>query len=201
MLNGLPWKQTEIILSFLRLHPSTAFWTLLFHYLPTKVHLFKAVNHKGKQSWIFTGRTDAQAPMLWPLMQRTDSLERTLLLGKIEGGRSRGHRRWAGLMASSTQWTWVWTSSGRWWRAGKPGMLQSLGVTVRHDWVTEQQQQGCNSKGLRKTEQCPRLSRSAQGKNKLRAGGWVILSKSGIQTLLVKEWLQLMDDEEFHWNE
>ena len=29
ILNGLPWKQTEIILSFLRLHPSTAFWTLL----------------------------------------------------------------------------------------------------------------------------------------------------------------------------
>ena len=29
ILNGLPWKQTEIILSFLRLHPSTAFWTLV----------------------------------------------------------------------------------------------------------------------------------------------------------------------------
>ena len=29
ILNGLPWKRTEIILSFLRLHPSTAFWTLL----------------------------------------------------------------------------------------------------------------------------------------------------------------------------
>ena len=105
------------------------FGLFCFITLPTKVHLFKAVNHKGKQSWIFTGRTDAQAPMLWPLMQRTDSLERTLLLGKIEGRRSRGHRRWAGLMASPTQWTWVWTSSGRWWRAGKPGMLQSLGVT------------------------------------------------------------------------
>jgi len=31
MLNGLPWKRTEIILSFLRLHPSTAFWTLVDH--------------------------------------------------------------------------------------------------------------------------------------------------------------------------
>ena len=31
ILNGLPWKQTEIILSFLRLHPSTAFWTLVDH--------------------------------------------------------------------------------------------------------------------------------------------------------------------------
>ena len=31
VLNGLPWKQTEIILLFLRLHPSTAFWTLVDH--------------------------------------------------------------------------------------------------------------------------------------------------------------------------
>jgi len=30
------------------------------------------------------------------------------------------------IMASLTQWTWVWTSSGRWWRTGKPGMLQSI---------------------------------------------------------------------------
>ena len=38
ILNGLPWKQTDIILSFLRLHPSTAFWTLLtasWEYLQT----------------------------------------------------------------------------------------------------------------------------------------------------------------------
>ena len=79
-------------------------------------------------------------------------------------------------------------------------MLQSMGHRGGHNCVTEQQQQGCNYKGLKKTEKCPRLSRSAQGKNKLRSEGWVILSKSGIQTLLVKEWLQLMDNEEFHWN-
>ena len=41
-------------------------------------------------------------------------------------------------MASLTQWTWVWASSGRWWRTGKPGMLKSMGSQrVRHDWVTE----------------------------------------------------------------
>ena len=48
MLKGLPWKQTEIILSFLRLHPSTAFWTLVDYegnsisskgFLPTVVDL------------------------------------------------------------------------------------------------------------------------------------------------------------------
>ena len=35
ILNGLPWKQTEIILLFLRLHPSTVFWTLLLTLMAT----------------------------------------------------------------------------------------------------------------------------------------------------------------------
>ena len=39
------------------------------------------------------------------LMQRTDSLEKTLMLGKIEGGRSRGRQRMRFWMASLTQWT------------------------------------------------------------------------------------------------
>ena len=46
---------------------------------------------------MFIGRTDVEAetPILWPLMQRSDSLERTLMLGKTEGGRRGGHRmRW-----------------------------------------------------------------------------------------------------------
>ena len=55
----------------------------------------KPVHPKGNQSWIFIGRTDAEveAPILWPLMQRTDSLEKTLMLGKIEGVRRRGQQR------------------------------------------------------------------------------------------------------------
>ena len=53
------------------------------------------VHPKGDQSWVFTGGTDAEAetPILWPLMQRTDSLEKTLILGKIEGRRRRGQQR------------------------------------------------------------------------------------------------------------
>jgi len=51
--------------------------------------------HPKDQSWIFIGRTDAEAetPILWPLMERTDSLEKTLMLGKIEGRRRRGWQR------------------------------------------------------------------------------------------------------------
>ena len=41
-------------------------------------------------------------------------------------------------MASSTRWTWVWVSFGSWWWAGKPGVLQSMGLQrVGCDWVTE----------------------------------------------------------------
>ena len=72
------------------------------------------------------------------LMGRTDSLEKTLMLGKIEG-RRRDNRGWDGWMASLTRWTWVWANSGSWWWVGKPGVLQSMGSqTVGHDWMTEQ---------------------------------------------------------------
>ena len=73
------------------------------------------------------------------LMRRTDSFEKTLMLGKIEGGRRRGgDRRWDGWMPSPIQWTWVWASSGNWWWTGKPGVLQSMGSQrVGHDWATE----------------------------------------------------------------
>ena len=68
------------------------------------------------------------------LMQGTDSLEKTLMLGKIEGRRRRGRDGW---MASPTQWTWVWISSRSWW-IGKPGMLQFMEFQrVGHNWVTE----------------------------------------------------------------
>ena len=47
------------------------------------------------------------------LMQRTDSLEKTLMLGKIEGGRRRGQQRMRWLDGiTPTQWTWVWVSPG-----------------------------------------------------------------------------------------
>ena len=69
------------------------------------------------------------------LMPRADSLEKTLVLGKIEG-RRRGDRGWDCRMASLTQWTWVHANSRRQWRTGKPGVLRSMGSQrIRHDWV------------------------------------------------------------------
>ena len=74
------------------------FWTVVLEKTlesPLDCKEIKPVNPKGNQSWIFIGRTDAEAkaPILWPLMRRTDSFEKTLMLGKIEGRRRRGWRR------------------------------------------------------------------------------------------------------------
>ena len=70
------------------------------------------------------------------LMWRTDSFEKTLMLGKIEG-REGDNRGWDGWMASLTQLTWVWGNSGNWWWTVRPGMLQSMGSqsqTRLRDW-------------------------------------------------------------------
>ena len=73
------------------------------------------------------------------LMWRAGSLEKTLMLRKIEG---RRRRRWQirdGWMASSPQWTWVWANSRRLCRTGKPGLLQCMDLqswTKLSDWTT-----------------------------------------------------------------
>ena len=72
------------------------------------------------------------------MMGRSDSFEKTLMLGKTEGGRRRRRQRMRWLMASLTRWAWVWASSRSWWWTRRPGVLQSMGSQrVRHDWATE----------------------------------------------------------------
>ena len=63
--------------------------------IPLDYKEIQPVHPKGHQSWIFFGRTDVEAetPILWHLLQRTDSFEKTLMLGKIEGRRRRGRHR------------------------------------------------------------------------------------------------------------
>ena len=102
----------------------------------------KSVNPKGNQPWIFIGKTDAEAeaPVLWSLMWRAHSFEKTLMLGKIEGRRRGDNSKWDSWMASPTQWTWVWANSGRWWRTGKPGVMQFMGSQrIGNDLMPEQQ--------------------------------------------------------------
>ena len=87
-------------------------------------------------------RTDVEAPILWPSVAKSWQIRKDPDARKDwrqeEKGTTRG---WDGWMESPTQWTWVWASSGRWWRTGKPGVLQSMGFQrVGHNWVAEQQQ-------------------------------------------------------------
>ena len=71
------------------------------------------------------------------LMWRADSFEKTLMLGKTEGRRRKGWQRMRCSIASLTQWTWTWANSRRYWGAGRPGVLQSMGLQrVGHDWAT-----------------------------------------------------------------
>ena len=73
------------------------------------------------------------------LMRRTDSFEKTLMLGKIEGGRRGDDRGWDGWMVLPTRQALVWVGSENWWWTGSPGMLQCMGSQrIRHDWVTEE---------------------------------------------------------------
>ena len=54
---------------------------------------------------------------------------------RLKVGGEGDDRGWDGWMASPTQWTRVWASSGRRWWTGNPGMLQSMGSQrVAHDW-------------------------------------------------------------------
>ena len=72
------------------------------------------------------------------LMQRTDSLEKTLMLGKTEGGRRRGWQRMRFVDGITDSMDMSLSNSGSWWWTGKLGVLQPKGSErVGHDWVTE----------------------------------------------------------------
>ena len=90
------------------------------------------VHPKGNQSWIFIGRTDAEAetPILGHLMWRTDSF-----IWKDHDAGKDWRMRW--LEVSPTQRTWVWANSGSWRWTGRPGKLQSMGcnITERLNWT------------------------------------------------------------------
>ena len=91
----------------------------------------KPVNLKGDQPWIFTGRTDAEAPAFWP----SDAHKR--LIGKVpDAGKDQGQKekRASEDEMAGWQWTWTCTNSRRWWGTGRPGLLQSM--TRLGKWTT-----------------------------------------------------------------
>ena len=109
------------------------FWTVVLEKTlesPLDCRKIKPVNPKGNESWISISRTDAEAdtPIFGHLMHRAfiKKKKNTSFWERLKAGEgdNRGQDCW---MASPIQWTWVWASSGEWWRTGMPGVLQSWG--------------------------------------------------------------------------
>ena len=100
---------------------------------------------KENQSRIFIARTyaEAEAPILLATWCKEPMhWKRPWCWERLKTGGEGDDRGQDGWMASLTRWTWVWTSSRKRWRTGRPGVLQSTGLQrVRHDWATEQQLQ------------------------------------------------------------
>ena len=102
----------------------------------------KPVHSKGNQSWIFIGRTDAEAeaPILWPPDVKNWLIGKLThwCWEKLKTGGEGDDRGGDGWMLSLTRWTWVLASSRSWWWTGKPGVPQSVGLQrVGHNWVSE----------------------------------------------------------------
>ena len=120
------------------------FWTVVLEKTlesPLDCKKIQLVHSKGDQSWVFIGRTDVEAetPILWPLDARSWVFGKYPDAGKDWGQEEKGTTEDKMVeLASPTQWTWVWVSSGSWWWTGKPGILQAMGSQrVGHDWETE----------------------------------------------------------------
>ena len=120
------------------------FWTVVLEKTlesPLDSKEIQPVRPKGNQSWIFIGRTDAEAetPILWPPDSKNWFIWKNPDAGKDWGQEEKGDDRGGdGWMVSLTRWTWVWASSRRWWWTGKPGVLQSMVLQrVGQDWATE----------------------------------------------------------------
>ena len=91
---GVTWKTAPLDHKDLALK-NWCFWIVVLEETlesPLDSMEIKSFNPQGNQPWIFIGRTDAEALVLC-MMQRTDSLEKALMLGKIEGRRRRGRQR------------------------------------------------------------------------------------------------------------
>ena len=73
----------------------------------------KPVNPKGNQLWIFTGRTDAEVPVLWPPDVKSQLIGKDWCWERLRAGREGGGRGWNGKIAPPCQRTWIWANSGR----------------------------------------------------------------------------------------
>ena len=122
------------------------FWTVVLEKTlesPLDRKKIKPVNPKGNhltlnthwKDWCWSWSSNTLATWWEQLIHWKRCWERMKAKGEAGG------RGWEDWIASLTRWTRIWANSGRWWRTGKPGVLQCLeSQRVRHDLVTEEQQ-------------------------------------------------------------
>ena len=108
------------------------FWTVVLEKTlesPLDCKEVQPINPKGNQSWIFIGRTDAEAetPIVWPPDAKNWVIGKDWFWEILKAGEG-DNRRWDGWMVSPTLWTWVWVSSRSWWWTGSLACC-SYGVT------------------------------------------------------------------------
>ena len=117
------------------------FWVVVLEKTPESpldCKEIKPVKPKENQPGIFIGRTDAEAPILWPPHAELTHWKRPWCWEGLKAGGKGDNRGWDGWMASLTRWTWVWVNSGSWWWTRRPGVLRFMGSQrVGHGWATE----------------------------------------------------------------
>ena len=106
-----------------------SFWTVVLEKTlesPLDRKEIKPVNPKGSQPWIFIGRKDPEAPILWPLDVKSPLIGKDPDAGKDWRQRRRGWQRMRGLNSITNSMD-MSEQTGRSWRTEEPGMLQSMG--------------------------------------------------------------------------
>ena len=159
------------------------FWTVLLEKTlesPLNCKEVKAVNPKGNRSWIFIGRTDAEAetPILWPPETKNWLIWKDPDARKDCRREEKGMTGWDGWMASPTQWTWVWVNSRSWWWKGGLVCCSPWG---RKESDTTEQLKGTDVEGnVKMFKTLLGFSRSSRSSN---------IEQEDIQIVIIEHWI------------
>ena len=120
------------------------FWTVVLEVTlesPLDCKEIQPVHPKGNQSWIFIGRTDAEAetPILLPTDAKNWLTRKARCWERLKMGGEGDNRRWDGWRVSPTQWTWVWVYWRSWWQGNlaccSTWGLKESDTTERLNWT------------------------------------------------------------------